>query len=120
MAVTPLQGEIWSIDFDPVKGHEQGGFRPALVLSTGGFNTIGLELVIVAAITTTIRGVEFEVPVHPPEGGVNEESVVLAHQIRTVSHDRLVMRHGHVRLATLDQVLRMSQRLITRPHPPRA
>jgi hypothetical protein len=36
--IIALQGEIWNMHFDPIIGHEQGGFRPALVVSQGAFN----------------------------------------------------------------------------------
>lgn len=105
MAVTVLQGEVWDINPNPVIGHEQGGFRPALVISGSWFNTIGLDRVIVAAITSRAKDYDFEVPVSPPEVGLTTESVVLAHQVRTVSHDRLARRRGQVRAATLNTVL---------------
>lgn len=34
----PNQKDIVYIDFDPVKGHEQGKYRPAIVLSLDVFN----------------------------------------------------------------------------------
>jgi mRNA interferase MazF len=105
MAVTVLQGEVWDVNLNPVVGHEQGGFRPALVISGTWFNTIGLDLVIVAAITSKAKDYDFEVPVSPPEGGLTAESVVLAHQVRTDSHDRLARRRGQVRTTTLQAVL---------------
>lgn len=37
--IAALQGEIWNVDFDPIIGHEQGGCRPALILSQDAFNT---------------------------------------------------------------------------------
>ena len=115
MARDPEQGDIWEMNFDPVEGHKQGGSRPALILSRGVFNRLPSELVIVVSVTTRVRGWEFEVPIKAPEGGLNRDSVVLAHQIRTVSHDRLIARRGQVKSATLDAVLAISQRLISRP-----
>nr|WP_084062346.1 type II toxin-antitoxin system PemK/MazF family toxin [Desulfofundulus thermosubterraneus] len=31
--VKPKRGEIWLVDLNPVRGHEQAGKRPALVIS---------------------------------------------------------------------------------------
>ncbi|MGC8494684.1 MAG: type II toxin-antitoxin system PemK/MazF family toxin [Syntrophobacteraceae bacterium] len=31
----PRRGDVITLDFDPVKGHEQGGRRPAVVISEG-------------------------------------------------------------------------------------
>jgi mRNA interferase MazF len=49
--VSPARGEVWMVDFDPTKGHEQGGRRPALVVSVDVFNSGPAELVIVLPIT---------------------------------------------------------------------
>ncbi|ETS30803.1 growth inhibitor [Photorhabdus khanii NC19] len=41
----PDSGDIIWIDFDPVTGHEQGGHRPAVMLSPFAYNNkVGLLL----------------------------------------------------------------------------
>jgi mRNA interferase ChpB len=39
------RGDIVMVPLDPTAGHEQKGTRPALVLSTGAFNALGIVLV---------------------------------------------------------------------------
>lgn len=34
----PKQGDIVLIDFNPTRGHEQNGYRPAIVVSNNAFN----------------------------------------------------------------------------------
>ncbi len=46
------QGDIIKVDFDPQSGHEQAGYRPALVVSNDTFN-IRTNLVLVCPITNT-------------------------------------------------------------------
>ena len=41
----PDRGDVLNLDLDPVKGHEQRGKRPVLVLSVSEFNRFGLILV---------------------------------------------------------------------------
>ncbi len=48
------------IDLDLVKGHEQGGRRPALVLSADDYNRI-VGLAVVVPITMKAKGYPFEV-----------------------------------------------------------
>jgi mRNA interferase MazF len=36
----PLRGEVWMIDLDPTRGHEQGGKRPGLIVSDDVFNWV--------------------------------------------------------------------------------
>jgi mRNA interferase MazF len=50
-----LRFEIWEVDLDPRKGHEQAGIRPCLVVSTDGLNRSKFGTVIVCPITTTHR-----------------------------------------------------------------
>ena len=47
------RGEIYWVEFDPVKGSEQGGLRPALVIQNDTGNRYG-PTTVVAAITRTV------------------------------------------------------------------
>ena len=47
----PKQGDIVYLDFNPTKGHEQKGQRPAIVISNDIFN-INTKMVIVCPITS--------------------------------------------------------------------
>ncbi|MFZ0942678.1 MAG: type II toxin-antitoxin system PemK/MazF family toxin [Syntrophobacteraceae bacterium] len=58
----PRRGDVITIDLDPVRGHEQGGRRPALVLSADDYNRV-VGLAIVVAITMNAKGYPFEVPI---------------------------------------------------------
>jgi mRNA interferase MazF len=49
------QGSIIKFDLDPVKGHEQAGYRPALVMSNETYNK-KTPFLIVCPITNTKRG----------------------------------------------------------------
>lgn len=89
MARLPSRGEIWTADPNPVRGHEQAGKRPVLVLSTDAYNHGPAKLVLVAPLTRTDRGIPLHVPVEPPEGGVRERSFVLCDGVRSISRDRL-------------------------------
>ena len=46
----PKQGDVVFLDFKPAKGHEQPGFRPAVVISNNVFNE-NTKMVIVCPIT---------------------------------------------------------------------
>ena len=67
----PVRGEVWDVDLNPVIGHEQGGMRPALVVSADGFNKTQAGLVIVVPITSKTKGIRTHVPIDPPEGGLS-------------------------------------------------
>jgi mRNA interferase MazF len=92
----PQQGEIWDVYFDPVVGREQGGRRPALIISNTQLNELPSQLCIVAPLTSRDRGIPLHVPVFPPDGGTHLPSFVLCDQVRSVSHERLKRYRGRV------------------------
>ena len=75
----PSMGDVVRFEFDPPAGHEQGGIRPALVLSPQKYNRAS-NLALVCPITTKIKGYPFEVPV--PEG-YKVTGVILADHLKS-------------------------------------
>lgn len=76
----PDRGDAVWLDFDPHAGHEQGGRRPAVVLSASRYNKrVGLALM--CPVTSQEKGYPWEVrlPVGLPVSGV-----VLSDQARSV------------------------------------
>ena len=100
----PARGEIWLADFNPTRGHEQAGTRPALVVSADAFNNGPAGLVVVLPLTTRERQVPLRVAVEPPMGGLRERSFILCEMIRSISTDRLIRRLGAVDGATMRTV----------------
>jgi len=100
----PLRGEMWMIDLDPTRGHEQAGKRPALIVSDDTFNTGPAGLVIVLPLTTKSKGVRCHVPVQPPEGGLRKPSFIKCEDVRSVAVERLSRRMGSVSPATMEAV----------------
>ena len=58
------------MNFDPTRGREQAGTRPALILSVDKFNHGPAELIIVLPITSKDKRQPIHVPIAPPEGGL--------------------------------------------------
>jgi len=59
--IKPKQGDIILTNLDPVKGHEQSGYRPALVVSNADFNNAS-NLVLICPITNTNRRKPMDIP----------------------------------------------------------
>ena len=55
----PKQADVVFLDFNPTKGHEQSGFRPAVVISNNVFNE-NTKMVMVCPITSNDK----EFPTH--------------------------------------------------------
>jgi mRNA interferase MazF len=104
MTLSPQRGEIWLLDLDPTRGHEQAGRRPALILTVDTFNAGPADLVMAVPITKTIRPMPTHVIVRPPEGGVKMECAILCEALRSVSKGRLVVKWGQVSPQTLAEV----------------
>jgi mRNA interferase MazF len=106
----PRRGEIWLINWNPARGSEQAGKRPALVIQ----NDIGNEhasTTIVAALSATIRIYPMNVLIEPPQGGLTKSSIIKTGQILTVSKDRLEKRLGLIeekKMEEVDRALRLS------------
>src|SRR4030081_2749424 len=78
-AFIPDKGHIIKVNFDPQAGHEQAGWRPALVLSPTAYNKHGLAIVV--PITNQVKGYPFEVPV---PAGLATTGVILSDAIKSV------------------------------------
>ena len=80
MSSIPERGDFIWISFNPEAGHEQAGFRPAIVLSPSPYNgRVGLALV--CPITNQRKSYPFEVLI--PDGEAIT-GVILADQVKSL------------------------------------
>jgi mRNA interferase MazF len=98
------QGEVWFCDPDPIRGREQAGRRPAVVVSVDQLGAGASELVIVVPLTRTERPSPLYVLLDPPEGGLRERSYAMPEMVRSISRERLVELWGNVRAAKLAEI----------------
>jgi len=103
MNAFPKRGEVWLVNWNPARGSEQAGRRPALVIQ----NDTGNEkapTTIVAAISSSVRIYPMNVRINPPEGGLDHPSIIKTSQILTISKERLEKRLGRLGKDRLDDV----------------
>ena len=93
-------------ELDPVRGHEQRGTRPCLIISVGAFNRTPSGIAVVVPLTSRQRNIPSHVEVNPPEGGLQIRSYIRCEDIRCISQERLLTRRGEVSRGTIDQVER--------------
>ena len=107
--MTVKRGEIYWVEFDPVKGSEQGGIRPALVVQNDLGNRLSPTTVVVA-ITRTIppQPYPFVVIIEPEESGLPTRSAVNCAQIATIQQtgtaSRLRPPRGSTRLEPIGRL----------------
>jgi mRNA interferase MazF len=99
-----LRGEIWWADLNPVRGREQAGVRPVLIISHDIFNQRS-GTVIALAITSQPPSAGFPLTMEIRSAGLPKRSWVKISQIRTLSVERLSNRLGQVTPEELDEVI---------------
>jgi len=89
---------IFRANLDPALGSEQGKTRPVLVISEDEINDL-LNAVNIIPITSRKTGRR----VYPNESlilannfGIDKESIILCHQIRTIDKQRLSKVYGEI------------------------
>jgi mRNA interferase ChpB len=83
------RGDIYMVDLEPTKGHEQRGHRPVLVISSETFNRL-TQCPVILPITNGggfVRRVGFAVPI----SGIKTTGVIRCDQPRTLD---LAARNG--------------------------
>ena len=86
-----LRGEIRWADLNPVRGREQAGRRPVLVLSHDVFNERS-GTVIAVALTSQEPRAGFPLILESKAAGLPNRSWIKISQIRTLSTDRIAQR----------------------------
>lgn len=91
------RGDVYLASLDPVRGSEQAGKRPVLVLQTDPLTEL-LRTVVIVPFTTNLKWARFPfcVAVSQGNGGLGSDSVVLCHQLRVVDKSRLSQRLGRL------------------------
>ena len=83
-----LRGEIRWADLNPVRGHEQAGTRPVVILSHDVFNERS-GTVIAMAVTSQAQRAGFPLTLELESGNLPKQSWVKISQIRTLSVKRI-------------------------------
>jgi mRNA interferase MazF len=83
-----LRGDVFWADLNPVRGREQAGLRPVLILSHDVFNARS-GTAIVMAITSQPQRSGFPLTLELGERTLPKQSWIKISQIRTISVERL-------------------------------
>ena len=99
-----LRGEVRWADLSPVRGHEQAGRRPILILSQDVFNDRS-GTVIGVALTSQEPRAGFPLTLESKATGLTTRSWIKISQIRTLSVGRIGQRIARASEEELARVL---------------
>ena len=99
-----LRGDIRWANLNPVRGHEQAGRRPVLVLSHDVFNDRS-GTIIAMAVTSQEPRAGFPLTLESKAAGLTKRSWIKISQIRTLSVDRIGQRLARASEEELARVL---------------
>jgi mRNA interferase MazF len=88
-----LRGEVRWADLNPVRGREQAGLRPVLILSHDVFNQRS-GTVIAVALTSQPQRAGYPLTAELPSVRLRRKSWVKVSQIRTLAVDRIGAKLG--------------------------
>ena len=104
----PCRGHVVWINFSPVRGHEQRGRRPALIVSSEKYKAKS-GLALVCPITSQVKGYPFEVALTVKAVA----GVLLAAQIRSIDWtERRVKKIGAVSEKPMAEIQDLLRKLI--------
>ena len=108
-----MQGFRWAVfeaDLDPVAGAEQRGTRPVLVVSNEEFNQAMPNVTVLPLTSTKRRLYPSEALLPGGKVGQPRQSIVMAHQIRTISKQRLGRLIGYLEDSHLQHEIHLAIR----------
>lgn len=112
------RGEIFFADLSPVRGSEQGGIRPVLIVQNDRGNRYS-QTIIVAAITSKQMPqlLPTQLFLAKEESGLQRDSIILVEQLRTIDKSRLqekICRLPKIKMQEVDRALRISLGLLVK------
>jgi len=101
-----MQGDIYYADLNPIRGSEQTGKRPVLIISGNTMNR-HFPVRIICPLSTTIKDFSACSILTPSKlNGLKKPSQVLTFHIRAISKERLGKKIGSINTEDLVRVFR--------------
>jgi len=94
--MTVFQWSVFEADLDSVTGSVQRGIRPVLIVSNEEFNQAMPNITVLPLTSTRRRKYPSEVFLPAIKAKQPLDSIILAHQVRTIAKERLIRYIGHL------------------------
>jgi mRNA interferase MazF len=95
--MTAFQWAVMQANLDPAIGTEQKGTRPVLIISNEDYNQTIPNVTVLPLTSTKRRLYPSEVFLPQGKSGQPLDSIIMAHQIRTISKQRLKGLLGYLK-----------------------
>lgn len=105
------RGEVYDARLEPVEGSEQGGTRPVIIVSRDAINAYSPVVLAIPCTTyqTGKRVYPTQVLIQVPDGGLINDSIAMADQVRVLSKTRLLRLRG---MLSDDAMILLNQALL--------
>lgn len=99
------RGDIFLANLEPIRGKEQGGIRPVLIIQNNMGNNTS-PVTIISAITSKSYEKDFStnVSINKEDSGLDKDSTILLNQLRTIDKSRLIKHMGGLDNFLMNQV----------------
>jgi len=115
MSIDCKRGEIYLVNWNPARGSEQAGERPALIIQNDIGNRFSPTTIIAACTTASARTYPFTVNVSAKESGLSRDSIINLAQVITIDKTRLGAKCGKLsekKMKEVDEAIKNSLGLI--------
>ena len=100
--------QLWVVDFGMPTGHEQGGIRPAIVVSSATHCAFPIGIALVVPLTTRDRGLAHHVLISSDSSGLRSPSWARTEEITAVSTGRFT-RSAPIGRASEDEIAELRE-----------
>jgi len=99
------RGDVILVNLEPVKGSEQGGIRPCLIIQNNDGNKYS-PLTIIAPLTSKefTKGYPTNVFISKEDSGLEKNSNILLNQIKTIDKRRIIRKLGSLDIYLMNKV----------------
>lgn len=105
------RGELYLVNWNPGRGSEQAGMRPALIIQNDIGNKHSLTTIVAACSTARAKAYPFMVGITAKESGLAKDSSINLSQIVTIDKQRLEIKLGELspgKMSAIDVAIKHS------------
>jgi mRNA interferase MazF len=104
MSIDCKRGEVFLVNWNPGRGSEQTGIRPAVIIQNDAGNEFSPTTIVAACTTAATKEYPFIVKIAAKESGLDKETYINLAQIMTIDKDRLQRKIGELSPSRIIQI----------------